>query len=52
MEWRERRDGDRGNEVGLINIKLEENRWLSVVNYYNRATVDFDLNQFKKVNDY
>ncbi|KAK2707171.1 hypothetical protein QYM36_015003, partial [Artemia franciscana] len=40
------------NEVGLINIKLEEKIWLPVVNYYNRATVDFDLNQFKRVNDY
>ena len=40
------------NEVGLINIKLEENRWLFVVNYYNRATADFDLNHLKKVNNY
>ena len=36
------------NEVGLINVKLEENRWLLVVNYYNRATADFDLNHLKK----
>ena len=36
------------NEVCLINIKLEENRCLSVVNYYKRATVNFDLNQFKR----